>query len=405
MKTFRFIFGNFTAKIISLLIAVGIWVYVGSGFAQIGNFPGNISIDFLNVPQDLVAVSDSSSVSVKIVAAANIWRNLNDDSFSATVDLYNLNQGTYELPVQVSSRNPDVQIVEVNPKKIIVRLEKISSKEIPVVLQVEGKPASGLAVGDWKLSPARVQISGASSVLEKIMQATAKISLNGEKDSLQRMVKPLALDSSGNEIKNIQFSPSEIEAEIPLVQASSAKTVGVKVATTGQVTDGFWISGFETQPSSVAITASASLINDISFVETQKVNVTGLSNVKEFITTLNPAAGVTVLDNISQVKVRVLVSPINSTRQFEAGFYWKNLNPNLKVVSATPDKASLIVTGSTQDLSRITSKDVIINVDLGSFYGPGTYTVDILRSNVVLPSGISFSSIVPSAITVRLENL
>ncbi|MFA6493028.1 MAG: CdaR family protein [Patescibacteria group bacterium] len=403
-RFFKIIFQNFPAKIASLLVAIIVWVYVGSGLAQVGSFPGKIPIEFKNIPQGLAAVSDTDSVSVKIVAAANLWRNLEPNSFSATVDVSSFSEGTYELPVKVTNNDTDVRIVEVSPQKIIVRLEKVTEKEIPIILQVEGKAASGLVVGDWKIKPERVKVSGAASLLGKILEATAKVTLNGEKDSLQRIVKVVALDSSGNEIKNLNFTPSEVEAEIPLVQASSAKTVGVKVVTTGQVAEGFWVSGIEAQPSSVAVTASSSLINDISFIETREIDVTGLSQTKEFTTTLNPGVGVNILDNVTLIKAKVIVSPITSTRQLEVGFNWKNLNSNLKVSSVEPSTVTLVVSGSTYDLSKLTTKEISLDINLSAFYQPGTYSVDISRSNVTMPAGVSFSSVVPSAINVKLEN-
>lgn len=403
-EIFQKVFQNFLAKIGSILIALLVWIYVGSGLAQIDTFPGKIPLDFQNTPYGLVPVAEIEGVSLKIVASSNVWKALNAHSFSAVIDLSGYTEGTYELPIKVTSNLADVQIVQINPAKALVRLEKISTKEVPVVLQVAGKPADGFVVGDWKLKPERVKISGASSQIAKILEATAKITLSGEKDNLQRILEVMALDSSGNQIRNLTFSPQEVEAQIPLVQASSAKTVGIKVVTTGQVADGFWVSGIETQPPQVAMTASAMLIGQISFIETRPINIAGLAATEETTTTLNPAVGVTVLDNVPVVKVKIIISPITSSRQFQIGFTWKNLNPNLKVVSTEPTAVTLVLTGSTYDLSRLSTKDILINVDLGAFWQPGAYSVDISRSHVVTPAGIAFSSVVPSAINVRLEN-
>jgi len=77
----------------------------------------------------------------------------------------------------------------------------------------------------------------------------------------------------------------------------------------------------------------------------------------------------------------------------------------LKVASVDPEVVTLVLTGSTYDLSQVAVKDIAINVDLGSFSQAGVHSVDISRSNISLPNGISFSSVVPSAINVRLENL
>ena len=313
MTIFKRIFQNTPAKIASLLISVAIWIYVGTGLAQIGNFPGSIPISVNNTPQGLVAVLEKESVDIKIVAAADIYKNLNADSFSASIDLNGFQAGTYTVSVTTKSNVAGVQIVEVSPQQVLVRLETVGSKEVPIVLLSQGKAADGFVVGDWKLAPARVKVSGATSVLDKILQVTVKITLNGEKETVSRILNPVALDQNGNEIRNLTFEPNDIVAEVPLVKASSAKTVGIKVNTTGQAAAGFWVSEIKTEPQAVTLTASPEIINGISFIETKEIDLNGLSANKEFVTTLKENPGITVLDNVSLVKVKVSVTKISPT--------------------------------------------------------------------------------------------
>lgn len=404
-RFFESIFRNIPAKIASLLISIVIWVYVGSGFAQIGSFPGKIPIEIQNAPPGLVAVLEKEEVSVKIIAAASVWQKLDANSFNASIDLSGFTEGTYQIAVKVESATSGVRIVEINPSKVFVRLEKTAEKEVPINLQSEGKPAEGLALGDWRIEPDRVKISGASSVISKILEATAKVSLAGEKESFERIVVLEATDPDGNKIKNLTFNPAEVKVEVLLVQASSAKTVGIKVNTVGQPADGLWVSKIESLPPQVAVTAGAATISNVNFVETKEIDISGLDQSREFTTSLKQNPGVIILDNISVVKVKIFLSSLSSTRQFQIGYSWQNLNPGLKVASAEPAVSTLVLTGSTYDLSKLSAQDISININLSSLNRPGTYSIDISRSDVVLPPGISFSSIVPSAISVRLENL
>lgn len=401
---FKSIFQNIPAKIICLLVAIGLWIYVGSGLAQIGTFPGKIPLEFNNTANGLVAVCDIAGVSVKIVAASNLWKTLGADSFKAKIDLSGYAEGTYELPVKVISQNPEVQVVEINPAKVIVRVEKTVEKEVPINLRVEGKAADGYVVGDWKIKPDKVKIIGGSSQIGNIFEATAKITLSNERDNLQRIVKVIALDSNGNEIRNLKFNPAEVEVQVPLVQASSAKTVGIKVVTTGLPQQGYWVSQIETEPSTLAVTASAEIINNISFIETNQININGLSQIKEYTATLKPSVGITILDQITTVKVKIITAPIGTTRQFQAGFSWQNLTSGLRVGSVDPEIVTLVVSGPSEDLVKLSVEDIALNINLGAFSKAGVYSVDISRSNVSLPSGVSFSSVVPSAINVKLEN-
>src|SRR3989344_587048 len=103
MKIFRALFRNFPAKIVCLTLALGLWIYVGTGQAKIGNFPGRIPLEIRSVPQGLVAVTDIEAVSIKIVAGATIWKTLGAGSFSASIDLTGAQEGTLEVPVKVTT--------------------------------------------------------------------------------------------------------------------------------------------------------------------------------------------------------------------------------------------------------------------------------------------------------------
>ena len=110
-KIIKAIFRNFPVKIICLLIAAGLWIYVGMGQAQSGTFPGRLPIEFRHAPSGLVAISDIDSVSIKIVASANLWKTLGTSSFSAVVDLTGLSEGIFEVPIDVTTDISEVQII------------------------------------------------------------------------------------------------------------------------------------------------------------------------------------------------------------------------------------------------------------------------------------------------------
>ena len=402
-KFFQALIRNLPAKIISILISTGLWIYVGMGQAQTGTFPGRIPLEFRHTPSGLVAISDIDSVSIKIVASSNEWKTLGASSFSAVVDLTGLNEGAFEVPIRVNTNISEVQIIEVNPNKIFVKLEKVVKKEVPINLQIDGQAGEGYVVGDWGIVPSNTEVSGASSIVDKILEATARVTLAGEKETVKKIVRLAALDAQGNEIRNLEFNPQEVSVELPLVKASSVKSVGIKVITSGQPADGFWISQIETDPSSVAITASEALINKISFLETREVDVTGLDQSKELKITLKSNPGVIVLDNVDKIKIKITISAISSTRQIKTGFSWLNLSDNLKVVSADPQAVTVILVGSATDLARLDSNDVTVNIDLRDFARAGAYSLDISSSDIILAEGISFSSIIPTAINIMLE--
>ena len=402
MKVLKIIFKNWPAKIVCFLFAIIIWIYVGIGQTKTANFPGGIPLQINNVSQGLVAITDTTRVTVKVVAEQNTWKKLSADSFNAYVDLNGLPEGTHEVKVNVTVSLANVQIVETDPAKILVSLEPRIEKEVPVVALISGKAGEGLVAGQWQSNPSKVNVSGARSVINSLLEATAKIQLDGQTSDFKTMTKLVGLDSQGKEISNLIFTPSEVIVNISIVKASNVKTVGIKVVITGNPADGFWITKIETDPATVTVAASEQMITRVEYVETEPVNIFNLSKNKTVEVALKPAGGVAILDNISQVKVNIFVAKSQTTKEIEAGFRWQGLADNFFVSLVEPTTVKVVVGGPQDSLASLTSGDISIIVDLSNL-SPGTHSVDISRSNIAGPTGISVSSIVPSAIYVRLE--
>lgn len=400
---FHKIFENFPAKILCLLLAGGLWLYVGIGQTKNSNFPGGVPLQLRNVPSGLVAITDMDKVTIQVVAEANVYKNLNADSFSAYLDLAAYKVGTYDVKVTVTTTVAGVQIVATDPATVAVTLEPKVEKEVPVTCLYDGSAGVGLAPGVCTIEPTLVKVAGARSIINTLTQATAAIHLSGETADFKKEVKVVSLAASGKEIKSLEFNPTEVAVTVPIVKASTIKTVGIKVNTTGAPAEGFWLSKLESSPSTVTITAAENTIGQINFVETEPINVSGLSKNQTVDVVLKPASGVILIDKIDKVKVTLTVSKNQSTREVEAGFKWQNLSSNLKVVSVEPSILKVVAAGAQDQLQALTSGDILILVDLTGFGNPGTYPIDISRANIAGPIGVSVSSIVPSAINVRLD--
>lgn len=400
---FHKIFENWPAKIMSLLLAASLWLYVGVGLTKNTEFPGGLPLEIKNVPFDMVAVTDTDKVSIRIVAEKDVYAKLASESFSAYVDMVGFKEGMHEANVTVVSHVANVQIVEINPAKIVIRLEPKVEKEVSINCLTTGKAGEGLSPGLCVPGVDKVRVSGARSVINGLQVATAKIELNGETADFKRQVKLVGIDANSQDIKNISFNPSEVMITVPIVKSSTIKTVGVKVNITGVPADGFWISKIETDPLLVTITAAENMINQINFVETDAVDVSGLNKNKDLTIALRPASGVNLIDKIDKVKVTLTISKNQTTREINAGFGWLNLASNLKVSLVEPSTVKVIVVGPQDVISQLTSNDIMVQVDLTGIDTAGTHSIDISRSNISGPPGVSVSSIVPSAINVRTD--
>lgn len=404
MNIFKRFFNNFGAKVTCILIAAGLWIFVGIGSTRSATFPGDVPLQVKNVPQGLVAVTDIETVKVKVMADSSVFNQLSTESFSVYLDLTGLTEGVHDVKVMAATNLANLQIIETNPAQVVVRLEPAIEKELPVAVMLTGQAGSGLVGGNTSSSPDKVKVFGARSVVNDLLNATAKVDLENQTADFQKIVPLSGLDAKGKEIKNLTFTPKSTTVNVAVVKASNVKVVGIKPNFSGTPADGYWLSKIETEPTTVTVTAAENFIAQVNYVETDVININGLNKNTTLEMTLKPQNGVVILDKVEKVTVKVYISKGQASKEMEVGFSWQNLFGNLKVTSVDPNRVKVVVSGPQDVLNNLTSDDISITVDLSDKNAAGTYSIDLSRSNISGPSGVSIGSIVPSAINVQLGN-
>jgi YbbR domain-containing protein len=405
-KVFKFIknfFKNNTGpKILAIAIAAILWIYVSSSQSTAGKFPGSINLRSTNTPPGLIAIYDQSMVDVEIIASPADWKKLSADSFSATVDLNGLSEGTYQLEISVTCSIPDVKITKISPAKTFVSLERIITKSASININSEGAPADGLAVGEVVLNPETVEVSGASSVINNLTEATATLALSGESNDFEKSLRVFAKDESGNEIKNLTFNPEHVNAQVDLIRASNSKTVGIKVMTTGTPKDGFYVSGVSVTPSTIDIAGSSAAISVVSTLETEKVDISGASSTIERSVALNLPNGVAISTGSgSRVRITISFTESEISKTIAVNIVAGNLDSGLRM-TYSPTDIKAVLSGSTSAIAAL-GQSVDYKLDL-SGKPAGQYTQALSTSNLVLPGGVTAISVVPSSVTITLEN-
>lgn len=219
------LFSNIGPKILVVLAAIGVWLYVSAGQARTNYFPSAISLEFKNTPEGLIAVGEQTRVRVKISAENGVWKKLQPESFRAYVDLTGLSAGTFELEVKVGTETSGVEIVEKVPNRILITLEPKNKKEVPIRAKLSGSAAPGMAADQPDLEIDTAIVSGAQSTLKKIAEAIAPIALASESESFERVVTLVALDEQGQPIPTVEFEPAQIKVAVRLVSEKSQKEI------------------------------------------------------------------------------------------------------------------------------------------------------------------------------------
>ena len=377
-------------------------IYFG---AQITQLPQDIALSAANVKSGTAAnFGGTTKVKITVSGPRNVISSLNNDSFSALVDVSGKDEGIYDLPVVVTNKTDKIKVIKVDPASATVSVEPIIKKTVPVAVKFSGKAGNDLVPDDPTINPDKVEVSGAKSVIDDLISATAPVHLNGETTALTPKVTLEALASSGDVIPNITFTPSEVTLGFNLVKAGKINTLGVKPIISGQPGENFWVSSITSDPATVSVTGTLDALTATKFISTKKIDISGIKEKTKYKADLDIPSGITMVDSITQVSIEVLLTNATTSKKVTPSLIYDNLNASLSVSSIDPTSISSWISGDDTTLSNTADSAIQVHVDFSAFKSAGTFAINITRDDFTLPTGISLNSYLPSSISVTLVN-
>ena len=184
-------------KFISLILATGLWYYVG-GEDRVDKIV-MIPIEIINLPRDLVISNQfKKEIEVTVSGPRSLILEMSSQAITRQVDLSSATPGTMviendnnHIPVPRG-----ITVQRVQPSSIILSLDKLIQKQFPVVARTIGEVAAGYYVKQLKIDPDLITITGPRTILSQFDELYTKaINLTGVKRSSQLQV-PLELEPS-----------------------------------------------------------------------------------------------------------------------------------------------------------------------------------------------------------------
>ena len=161
---------NIGLRVLAVLIATGLWVFVNAGQheSQVALVvpveyralaPGlvltNQHPDFINLsisgPHTLLSLLDSSRLAVR----------LDLHGVSAGQTDFKITPDMFRIPRQTT-------IDSISPSQITLDIDQLTTKELPVRLNITGQAAPGLGIGPVQIKPAAVTATGPSRALHNM---------------------------------------------------------------------------------------------------------------------------------------------------------------------------------------------------------------------------------------------
>lgn len=412
-----------TLKILSLLIAILIWIVVKNVqdpmlVRIITRIPVTIVNESylasnLEIP---LLIDGQDTVSVKVKGRESVVKGLKREDFRAVADMtqiVSMDTTPRMVPVKVTCEGLVESDISVTPGNIQVDIEEQTSVEKTIAVNTgDTTPDKNYEVGVLKANPEKVTISGPTSIVNKIDRVVAMVDVTDRKESSIEIASELRIyDKNQDELsekqmsyldlKDIRDNKIKIDAQFWRVQ----NKITVKASYSGSPKYGYQVDDIKLVPDTISIAGTEEALQKLAEegntveIPGDLIDVTGQSSDFEAnidITDLLPENTKLVRDLNSSVIATVKILPYNS-RDYElsaAQIQTENIPDDLDLVFEQ-DKITARLRGKDEDLDNLNPESVQMKINLKD-YKAGEHTVPV---TVTLPDGYE----VVDEITVKVK--
>lgn len=401
MRLMRWLGNNLTSLILSLLLALVIWI------SAVTSANPNVEVELI-VPLEVrqqasdIAIVDPipQTVTLKVLAPESIIQSLEEENpLVAYINLADITAGTYRFAVQINI--PDqlkpIRILEQNPDKLQLKVSNLISKLLPISIQVEGEPAVGYQTSGLSWEGSSVTITGQDISVQEAFTVVGVLDISDATGSIVRSINLEARNASGEIVEGLEISPDTVQVTQSVTLQGGYRNLAVNVTTQGAVEPGYRFTSITPAPPTVMVfSGDPQLVEGLpGYVNTKPLNLNGVDGYLETILELDLPDGITVVGDptvLVQVNVTALETNMVITREIEVF----GLMPGLDA-QVSPEQISVRISGPVPVLENLTLRDIRVVVDLTNLE-IGTYT--LAPSVEILPADIVWEDISPATVEI-----
>ena len=360
-------------------------------------FNGVVPVDVENQPEDTFLLTAVEPVTVIRYFAPSGVRPI-ASTFTATVDLADVEPGAGPqlVPIVVESLDDRITVLGSEPDVLTVELDALTTRTVPVVVE-RGTVPEGLEVGETTVEPSEVEVSGPSSVIERVVAARADVAIQPGGIDIDADIRLIPVDQLGDAVSPVDVEPSTARVTIPVFTDRQSRTLPVSPVITGTPAAGFEIESVTVDPSVVTVEGDADQLVELERIDTDPVSVSGLSSDRTVEVALAMPTGVVPLDR-STVEVTVTLRPVTATRSFEVGLRLIGADAELRYAPAV-GRVLITVGGSVADLDRLVGSELVADLDVAGL-PIGPHDVPVTAD---LPAGVTLVSASPATVVVTVS--
>lgn len=382
--------------ILSIIIAIILWGYVlidvnPTVEQSFTNIPVKIQNQETLVQRGLALTNEDYFVSVVIKGKRSDIVKLGESDIVPVMDVYGYALGTNYVPVKIEI--PDgLSLANVSDPKLEVIIEEYVVSNRSVEIRFVGELANGKEPGNIVISPKQVEVRGAKSRVESVVQLLAEVRIQdlGTKGETSGEIQPL--DKNGSIVSGITLSSTTLSVTGNLL---SAKTVPLFVPILGEIPKGYELESLTVSPQ-VTIVGEDEVLLSITGITAAAIDISSINSTTVLPVELNLPRSVFLSESVAipTVTIKIKGFDTKTVEALNSQITFIGLDPKLSAYVNTA-KISIIMTGENRVLSAIKDSSAFeLYLNLQGF-NEGTFIVPLgikhnksLTNVVVSPSEV-----------------
>lgn len=390
----------------SIVVAFLLWLYViGDQNPRVTQIYNDIEVQLLNrdvlESRDLIlSGADTYTIKVKVLGRTNTLFNLKSVDIIASIDLVDItSKGTYDLKVNIEGLPEDVELVSSNPEIIPINVDKLTTQERRVDVEVRGRPADGMADLNYLINTQKVTLSGPEDILDRVDKVMASIDINDAENDVVAQVDLTPIDEKGEVVNGIHINPSVVQVTVPI---GNTKSVLVETNIVGNVKNGYVITEVIITPTNKTIAGKTSILNKVRALVTKEISVEGIDSTFERNVNLVIPDDIKIISGESSIDVKIIVEPIVKKEFTLKNISIINVGEGLELDGNTSSvDVTVTLSGVQSIMEKIRDNSIDAYLDLTGL-NAGTHEVSVKVDKI---EGVAIDNINPNKVTLTINEL
>lgn len=319
---------NMPARLMSLLIACMLWVYVTMDKNPTVERGYDVHLNQLNIPGTMTVYNAPDTVRVRLRGPRTILNDKTGNEITASVDLKNVVRGQQKLPVQVRTRVGEV--IAIIPKDVPLYVDVLDHKTVPVNTRMVGAAREDMALGNIIIEPNNVEIRGAANQIAKISRVIAPIDVTDKEGNFESESNLVAINDEGYDVPDMTITPNRVTVKATMMPQLLTVELPVHFVYEGAVAEGYEIKSAVAEPAKVKISAAPSKLKGMTVINTKPVKVAKLRDNSNPLVELDLPKDAIV--DASMVKIDLQIGKVDSEPVRES------VNDNTEISNAKEKK-------------------------------------------------------------------